>query len=523
LSETQNVSGGPGAKTVGYSYDANGNRMTLGYPGGSSISYGYTGRNQLNGIISGSITAGYSYDLNGNRLSKTLGNSTNTSYGYDDANRLLNIDNQTVGASFARFDYAYNSVNNRMSRTETDNGAAPSADLYGYDVVDQLTQVKYNFDATANNQDRLVAYDYDAAGNRAMLTDNGAQTPYSTNNLNEYTAAGTLTANYDANGNLQTTSGFSWTYDAGNRLTAGTGLASFAAAYDARNRCVSRTINGATAYFYYDGWNLIQECDASGGEIARYVHGIRVDELVARITPVGTSYYYHDAPGSTIALSDGSGNVTERYSYDVYGAPAFKGGNGNAVSSSATGNRFLFTGREYIQEIALYDYRNRFYSAVLGRFLQTDSKRFTAGDANLYRYVTNNPVSRSDPTGLAPVGLPDGSVWDDGSDCKCGICKKISGPSEPDTNPPTPGPAPTPDPPPSDAPPGAGPQDGICSGIAYPLNVSSCALACCAQHDACYAANGCQQNSWRNPGRWPACDRCNNEVAVCIAGCIANH
>lgn len=151
---------------------------------------------------------------------------------------------------------------------------------------------------------------------------------------------------------------------------------------------------------YYDGWNLIQECDASGGEIARYIHGTRVDELVGRITPVGTSYYHHDALGSTIALSDGTGNVTERYSYDVFGAPVFKDGAGNTVSSSASGNRFLFTGREYIQQIALYDYRNRFYSPEFGRFLQTDPLRFAGKDMNIYRYVGNGVVSGRDPTGL---------------------------------------------------------------------------------------------------------------------------
>jgi uncharacterized protein RhaS with RHS repeats len=46
-----------------------------------------------------------------------------------------------------------------------------------------------------------------------------------------------------------------------------------------------------------------------------------------------------------------------------------------------------------------YDYRNRVYSATLGRFLQTDPIRFEAGDGNLYRYVKNNSARYSDPTG----------------------------------------------------------------------------------------------------------------------------
>jgi RHS repeat-associated protein len=85
-------------------------------------------------------------------------------------------------------------------------------------------------------------------------------------------------------------------------------------------------------------------------------------------------------------------------------------------------NRFLSTGREFLKEANLYDYRNRVYSAELGRFLRTDPIRFDAGDVNLYRYVANNPVNWVDPLGEKPDqfmsdprghGLkPDGSPRD---------------------------------------------------------------------------------------------------------------
>jgi RHS repeat-associated protein len=66
----------------------------------------------------------------------------------------------------------------------------------------------------------------------------------------------------------------------------------------------------------------------------------------------------------------------------------------------------LFTGREWIGEIGIYDYRNRIYSPELGRFLQTDPIRFDAGDVNLYRYVSNNPMNWVDPDGRALVLAP---------------------------------------------------------------------------------------------------------------------
>jgi RHS repeat-associated protein len=60
----------------------------------------------------------------------------------------------------------------------------------------------------------------------------------------------------------------------------------------------------------------------------------------------------------------------------------------------------MFTGREYYPHLWLYDYRNRWYDPQLGRFLQPDPTGFDAGDMNLFRYCGDDPVDRSDPTGL---------------------------------------------------------------------------------------------------------------------------
>jgi RHS repeat-associated protein len=74
----------------------------------------------------------------------------------------------------------------------------------------------------------------------------------------------------------------------------------------------------------------------------------------------------------------------------------------NLFSADPYANRFLYTGREFLKEANLYDYRNRVYSAELGRFLQTDPIRFEAGDGNLYRYVGNRSTMLTDPFGLCP-------------------------------------------------------------------------------------------------------------------------
>ena len=113
-------------------------------------------------------------------------------------------------------------------------------------------------------------------------------------------------------------------------------------------------------------------------------------------------YYYADALGNTVALTSGFfGNTpVERYTYDIFGAPTFRDGSGNIIASSAYDNRFLFTGREYLSELGLYDCRHRIYSPDFGRFLQPDPARFGGGDVNLYRYVHNSPMNLWDPLGL---------------------------------------------------------------------------------------------------------------------------
>src|SRR5256714_14773691 len=134
--------------------------------------------------------------------------------------------------------------------------------------------------------------------------------------------------------------------------------------------------------------------------------GSRVDEIVADYSTTTGQWLYHhsDARGHCVLLTDSGGNLVEQYEYDAFGQPYFFNASGTEANSSAYGNRFLFTGREYLKELKLYDYRNRMYQPELGRFMQPDPKEFGAGDYNLYRYCHNDPVNHSDPMGLYSMG-----------------------------------------------------------------------------------------------------------------------
>jgi hypothetical protein len=48
-----------------------------------------------------------------------------------------------------------------------------------------------------------------------------------------------------------------------------------------------------------------------------------------------------------------------------------------------------------------------------GRWLSEDPIGFSAGDANLFRYVVNDPTNATDPSGLQPEPLPPPTAWEE--------------------------------------------------------------------------------------------------------------
>src|SRR5205823_7458735 len=137
------------------------------------------------------------------------------------------------------------------------------------------------------------------------------------------------------------------------------------------------TSNPAT-YLYYDGWNLIQDGPASGGMIwngsnlvagnasgasRAYIHGARIDELVASANMYTGQLVYHqyDALNNCSMLTSDGGAILEQYYYDAFGYPYFFSSTAQPLNSSTFGNRFLFQGREWLADLKLYDYRARMY------------------------------------------------------------------------------------------------------------------------------------------------------------------
>ena len=177
-------------------------------------------------------------------------------------------------------------------------------------------------------------------------------------------------------------------------------------AYDAFGRRRLIATNGEAALgLVSDGMDRTIDVAAndSGANIERrYTHGGSTDEplQVEAFDASGqydARYTYHaDHLGSIRFLTDSGGQIVSAYDYDAYG---------NIITQLETVEQpFLYTGREWDAAVELYHYRARAYDPATGRFIQEDPIGFTAGDLNIYRYVWNNPLSWTDPSGLAAIG-----------------------------------------------------------------------------------------------------------------------
>ncbi len=163
--------------------------------------------------------------------------------------------------------------------------------------------------------------------------------------------------------------------------------------YDPLGRRIYKSSLGGTTIFAYDGDNLIEEASVSGGVVARYSQGPRLDEPLAMLRGGAIGYYHSDGLGSITSLSDSTGATTASYTFDAFG-------NLTAFTGTLT-NPFGYTARELDTETGLYYYRARYYDPFIGRFSSEDPGRFPGG-IDFYTYVENDPVGLIDPFGFCP-------------------------------------------------------------------------------------------------------------------------
>ena len=355
-------------KTVSYGYDKNGNRTTVTYPGNKTVTYVYDSKNRLTSVTDWlSHTTTYNYDLDGNLISTVNPNGTAASYRYGADNRLASLTNSgPSSAIISRYNYTLDAVGNHTQEEQVEPLlTAPVAGQFSY-IYD--------------NDNRMINW----AGQSQGFDANGNMLSVSVTNLLSYDYENRLTQTVFAG----STSTYQYDGD-GNRMDVNRAGLETRYILD-RNSSLSQ---------------VLAETDSGGTITAYYVYGLG---LISRIDSGGNARYYHfDSRGSTVALTDAAGQITDSYAYDPFGTPT--------AASGATDNRFRYLGRHGIvdEENGLNYIRARYYSARRGRFMTKDPTTGKDGDSqslNRYIYALNNPVRLVDISGLSSQEASRGTL-----------------------------------------------------------------------------------------------------------------
>ena len=133
----------------------------------------------------------------------------------------------------------------------------------------------------------------------------------------------------------------------------------------------------------------------TNGTLTKYVYG---RGLIGEETNGEFKTYHFDSRGSTVAITDETGAITDTFAYDTYGKLIARTGTSDVI--------FQYNGLDGVitEPNGLIYMRARYYSTELRRFINADIVAGTITDStslNRYAYVNGNPVSFVDPFGLS--------------------------------------------------------------------------------------------------------------------------
>jgi len=334
--------------TLKYAFDAVGNLVTLTYPDDKQVHYEYDAASQLVKVTdwANRITE-YAYDKNGRLISTLRPNGTQMTRVYDDAGQLKQQKDIVVATDevISQFDFSYDAAGN-IVKEKTGPEADPNINLeMAYQAANRLATV----------DEKVVQFDADGNMTRGPLS--GDLVDFGFDSRNRLVQAGNTVYNYDAE----------------NQRIGVNQIQYVVNSQPALSQVLVKEENGQKTFYVY-GLGLIGQ-EANGEYLS----------------------YHFDYRGSTVALTDETAQVIERFQYSPYGV---------LLNGDASRTPFLFNGMYGVMSDGngLYYMRARFYSPEIRRFVNQDVLLGNVDEGqtlNRYAFVTGQPVSYIDPFGLA--------------------------------------------------------------------------------------------------------------------------
>ncbi len=421
-----------------YTYNTSGQIESLTYPDADTVNYSYNGTGTLiRTLHSDGTDITFTYDANGNLVS-----TNNLALTY-------NSDDEIVSSTYNghSFDVTYDA----SGRVATATYAGALSVTYSYNSDNLLSQVK----DTLGNQ---IDYTYDDDGKLTKVSrSNGVNTSFAWNNNSQLSGIvdGDFTAlafSYDDAGQiisikgvwpldpstLLTTSKKSFTVDAASQLSSSgysydkrgratstpdhslswngaeqlTTLNSVTFEYNGLNEIVSRSEDGVTINYYHN--NALKDspivAEQEGSSFSRYYIYTPSGELIYSIAPQDSnavSFYHTDQVGSTLALTDGSGSVTDKYAYSPFGELL--------KHTGSSTQPYTFVGTKGVrQEGNIYQMRLRYYDATTQKFLSRETmwpRIANPKSLNPYQYALSTPLYNVDTSGLLSTVAGHPTAW----------------------------------------------------------------------------------------------------------------
>ena len=344
-----------GAEKVSYTYDPLG-RLTNRKVASFSNAYTYedVGEDKTTTLVQSVVTpAGtysYTYDNIGNILSITDGTYTST-YAYDSLNQLVRANDERAGKTYT-YSYSNGNITEQKEYAYTTGELGEVLDTKSWSYGDTVwSDLLTDFNGTAIT--------YDEVGNPLTI------------------------------GSKE----LSWL---GRQLTQITdGEEEISYAYNGDGQRVSKTVNGTTTEFIYNGDILAGQ--KTGDDILVFMYDNNGDPFGFIYN--GAEYYYiKNAQNDVTAIASADGTVIANYYYDSWGKLAEITGD----TEIAELNPIRYRSYYYDSETEWYYLNTRYYSPELCRFISSDGYVQTGQgllDKNMFAYCLNNPINKYDPLG----------------------------------------------------------------------------------------------------------------------------
>jgi RHS repeat-associated protein len=427
LSETRVIAGR--TYTVTYAYNAVGQRISITYPSGKIVLYGYDSQGRVNSVklkrsaaaAEEVIASGVTYQPFGEEITGlTFGNGLALSQTFDKEQKIKQI-RLANGAS---------SVMNRV------HAMSDGLNITGFSEVNTAENQTFTYDPaerllSATGPYGSLSWVYDLASNRTREVRGGVTTLYTypadKNRLGN-TRIGSVFQRqfvYDGAGNTtQDTRGstvYAFGYDQHNRMKQVTvaGVVKGNYTYDGRNRLAIRQVLNSTpsgtSHFIHDLNNqILAESTSTGAPIREYIWLGDLPIAVLDSTTATTNLFFAHADHlkRPILLTNSSKAVVWKAIYEPFGTV-------HSITGAATLD-MRFPGQWFMLETGLAYNWHRLYDSTIGRYTQADPLNVLTVGSNLYGYANQNPLKWIDPDGRNPVAgcIIGGSV---GGPIGCGI------------------------------------------------------------------------------------------------------